>query len=142
MPAVLNNGLIAWQKASWYLEECESTEAVTGVPKYWRLSTKPNLTQLHDSYKRLALKHARGKFDDLAANKCSPLYEGLIDEGIKLHKLPSSPADVEDDGNFRVVLLGADYAGGVGDPANHKVVEFIRTHSSSSDTRTTRILCW
>ncbi len=136
MPAVLNNGLIAWQKASWYLEECESTEAVTGVPKYWRLGPKPNLTQLHDSYKRLALKHARTKFDDLAANKCSPLYEGLADEGIKLHKLPSSAADVEDDGYFRVVLLGADHAGGVGDPANPKAVEFIRTHSSPSDTRT------
>jgi hypothetical protein len=36
-------------------------------------------------------------------------------------------ADVEDDGYFRVVLLGADYAGGVGDPANAKAVEFIRT---------------
>ena len=24
MPAVLNNGLIAWSKASWYLEECDS----------------------------------------------------------------------------------------------------------------------
>ena len=52
MPAVLNNGLIAWSKASWYLEECDSTEAGTGVPKYWRLGPKPNLNQLHDSYKK------------------------------------------------------------------------------------------
>lgn len=136
MPAVLNNGLISWAKTSWYLEDCEATEAVTGVQKYWRLGPKPNLTQLHDSYKREALKHSKSKFDDLAATKCSPLYEGMNEEGIKLHKLPSSPADVEDDGTFRVVLLGANSAGIVGDPPSQKAAEYIRTHSSPSDKRT------
>lgn len=136
MPAVLNNGLLSWSRVSWYLEECEATEAVTGVPKYWRMGPKPNLTQLHDSYKRQALKHARTRFDDLATNKCSPLYEGFLEEGVRLHKLPSSPADVDDDGQFRVILLGAEYAGGVGDPANLKASHFLRTHSSPSDART------
>jgi hypothetical protein len=136
MPAVLNNGLVSWAKTSWYLEECEATEAVTGVQKYWRLGPKPNLTQLHDAYKREALKHSKSKFDDLAASKCAPLYEGMNEEGIRLHKLPSSPADVEDDGNFRIVLLGSASAGVVGDPATAKAVEYVRTHSSPSDKRT------
>jgi hypothetical protein len=135
MPAVLNNGLKAWAKASWYLEECEATEAATDVPKFWRLGPKPNLNQLHDSYKRQAMKHARSKFDELAAKKCPPLYEG-IEEGVIVHKLPPSPADVEDDGQFRLVVLGSDYAGSVGDPPNPKAVEFLRTHSSPADTRT------
>jgi len=34
MPVVLNNGLCSWAKSSWYLEECETTEAGTGVPKF------------------------------------------------------------------------------------------------------------
>jgi hypothetical protein len=136
MPAVLNNGLVAWQKASWYLEECDSTEAGTGVPKYWRLGPKPNLNQLHDSYKKRALKHAKSRFDDLAKNKCTPLYEGAVEEGIKPHKLPDTPADVEDDGQFRLVILGADYAGVVGDPPFAKAQEFMRTHSSPTDVRT------
>ena len=136
MPAVLNNGLVSWSKKSWYLEDCESTEAGTGVPQYWRLGPKPNLTQLHDAYQRQALKHAKGRFDDLARNKCAPLYEGCLEEGVTPHKIPPSPDDVKDDGQFRLVVLGADYAGVVGDPPNPKAVEFIRTHSSSADTRT------
>ncbi len=136
MPAVLNNGLLSWYKASWYLEECDATEAGTGVPKYWRLGPKPNLNQLHDSYKKRALKHAKGRFDNLAETKCGPLYEGAVEEGIKPHKLPDAPADVDDDGQFRLVILGADYAGVVGDPPLTKAQEFLRTHSSPADVRT------
>jgi hypothetical protein len=136
MPAVLNNGLIAWSKSSWYLEECDSIEAGTGVPKYWRLGPQPNLNQLHDTYKKLVLKHAKSQFDDLAKTKCAPLYEGAFEEGVKPHKLPDTPADVEDDGQFRLVVLGADYAGVVGDPPLAKASEFLRTHSSPSDLRT------
>ena len=136
LPAVLNNGLIAWAKTSWYLEECDSTEAGTGVPKYWRLGPTPNLNQLHDTYKKRELKHAKSKFDEIAKDKCPPLYEGLVEEGVKPHKLPNSPADVEDDGQFRIVVLGADSAGVLGDPPPKRVEEFIRTHSSPSDTRT------
>ena len=135
MPAVLNSGLIAWAKASWYLEDCEATEAATGVPKYWRFGPIPNLNQLHHAYKKHALKHARSKFDELAKTKCAPLYEGCTEEGAKSHKLPASPADVEDDGQFRLVILGADSAGVIGDPPNTKTVEFLRTYSSPSVTR-------
>jgi hypothetical protein len=136
MPAVLNNGLLSWYKTSWYLEECDATEAGTGVPKYWRLGPKPNLNQLHDSYKKRALKHAKSRFDNLAETRCAPLYEGAVEEGIKPHKLPEAPADVDDDGQFRLVILGADYAGVVGDPPLPKAQEFLRTHSSPADVRT------
>ncbi|HZT32813.1 MAG TPA: DUF499 domain-containing protein [Bryobacteraceae bacterium] len=136
LPPVLNNGLIAWSKASWFLEECDATEAGTGVPKFWRLGPTPNLNQLHDTYKKRELKHAKSKFDEIAKDKCPPLYEGLVDEGVKPHKLPDSPSDVEDDGQFRIVVLGADYSGVVGDPPPKKVEDYIRTHSSPSDIRT------
>ena len=135
MPAVLNNGLKAWAKASWYLEECEATEAGTDVPKFWRLGPRPNLNQLHDSYKRQALKHAKSKFDELADKKCPPLYEGL-EEGVIPHKLPMSPADVEDDGQFRLSRSGGRLCGKCQGSAESQAAEFLRTHSSPADTRT------
>jgi hypothetical protein len=136
MPAVLNNGLLSWYKTSWYLEECDATEAGSGVPKFWRLGPTPNLNQMHDSHKKRALKHAKSRFDNIAQTKCTPLYEGAVEEGIKPHKLPDSPADVDDDGQFRLVILSADYAGVVGDPPLAQAQEFLRTHSSPADVRT------
>lgn len=135
LPAVLNTGLLSWARSSWYLEECEATEAASGVPKFWRLGPRPNLNQLHDSYKRQAMKHARSRFDELARDKCTPLYEGCNEAGVRLHKLPVSPADVEDDGQFRLVLLGSAHEGNPGDPPRADAADYIRTHSSATDTR-------
>ncbi len=79
---------------------------------------------------------ARTKFDELARTKCPPLYEGCLEEDVKPHKLPESPADVGDDGQFRLVVLGSKYAGIVGDPPKPEAADFLRTHSSPTDTRT------
>jgi hypothetical protein len=135
LPAVFNNGLIAWAKTSWYLEETDATEPTTSVPKYWRLGPKPNLNQVHNSYRTKALGIAKGKFDELA-KKCGPLKEGCDQEGIKFHNQPNTPADVEDDGLFRLVVLGSDYAGQPGAKAHAGAEAFLRTHSSATDNRT------
>lgn len=50
--------------------------------------------------------------------------------------IPDAPADVDDDGQFRLVILGADYAGVVGDPPLPKAQEFLRIHYSAADIRT------
>ncbi len=125
MPAPINLGLNAWAKASWYLEECEKKEAVTNVPMFWRLGPRPNLNQLHDGHRREALKSARTKFDDLAQNKCSALYYDLPTDAIP-HKIVTSPADVGDDGMFRLVVLGADFAGAPNDPPHAEAQKFLR----------------
>jgi hypothetical protein len=135
LPAVLNNGLIAWAKTSWYLEETDATEPATNVPKYWRLGPKPNLNQVHFTYKQKALSIAKGKFDELA-KKCSPLKEGCDQEGIKFHNQPNLPSEVEDDGVFRLIVLGADYAGQPGAKPLTGAEVFVRTHSSPTDNRT------
>ena len=133
MPAVLNNGLIAWAKTSWYLEETDAVEAGTNVPKYWRLGPLPNLNQVHDSYKKKALTVAKAKFDELA-KKCKPLTEGIA-EGVQYHNLPDSPSDVDDDGQFRLAVLGSDFASVAGGKAPAAAEKMLRTHSSDSDTR-------
>lgn len=136
IPAVLNNGLCSWARTSWYLEECESTEAGTGVPKFWRLGPKPNLTQLHDSYKRQAMKYAKNEFDKLAKTKCDPLWDKTLENEVNFHKLPEDPNDIEDNGRFRIGVLGAEYAGIVGEPPKAEASAFLTTHSSPSNVRT------
>ena len=81
----VQQGLIALGKQLGYLEETDATEPTTNVPKYWRLGPKPNLNQVHHSYKIKALSVATSKFDELA-KKCTPLTEGCEQEGIKFHK--------------------------------------------------------
>jgi hypothetical protein len=134
IPAMLNTGLLEWSKTSWYLAECESTDPASGLPRYWRMGPKPNLNQMHDTYKRNALKNARTKFDALVKD-CRPLRDGCMEEGVTFHLLPSAPEKVMDDTTFRLVLLGADYAGTPGNLPNTNVLEFLRTHSSPSDPR-------
>ena len=88
LPAMLNTGLLEWSKTSWYLSECESTDPASGLPRYWRMGPKPNLNQMHDTYKRNALKNARTKFDALVKD-CRPLRDGCMEEGVDFHLLPS-----------------------------------------------------
>jgi hypothetical protein len=134
MPAVLNAGLIAWAKTSWYLEETDSTEPGTNVPRYWRLGPKPNLNQVHSFFRTRALSIAKGKFDDLA-KKCGPLKQGCVEEGVQFHNLPATPDNVDDDGQFRLAVLGADFAGAQGAKPVPSAVEFLRMKTGTS-TRT------
>ncbi|MGD0265018.1 MAG: DUF499 domain-containing protein [Candidatus Methylomirabilota bacterium] len=134
IPAMLNTGLLEWSKTSWYLAECESTDPASGLPRYWRMGPKPNLNQVHDSYKRNALKNARGKFDSLV-KECRPLRDGCMEENVFPHLLPSAPEKVKDDTTFRLVVLGAEYAGTPGSAPKANALEFLRTHASPSDQR-------
>jgi hypothetical protein len=134
IPAMLNTGLLEWSKTSWYLSECESTDPASGLPRYWPMGPKPNLNQMHDTYKRSALKNARAKFDDLV-RECRPLRDGCVEESVAFHLLPAAPEKVEDDTTFRLVVLGADYAGTPGSAPKVDALEFLRTHASPSDPR-------
>jgi len=134
VPAMLNTGLLEWSKTSWYLSECESTDPASGLPRYWRMGPKPNLNQMHDSYKSGALKNARTKFDDLV-KECRPLSDGCVEDGVSFHRLPAAPEKVEDDATFRLVVLGAEYAGVPGSPPKVNALDFLRTHASASDQR-------
>jgi len=131
---MLNTGLLEWSRTSWYLSECESTDPASGLPRYWRLGPKPNLNQMHDTYKRSALKNARVKFDELVKD-CRPLRDGCVEEHVSFHLLPAAPDKVEDDSTFRLVVLGADFAGVPGNTPNANALEFLRTHASSTDLR-------
>jgi hypothetical protein len=82
-------GGFGWENKGGNTGDADRFGEATGPPRGLRSSgdfgPTPNLTQLHDSYKRQALKHSRSRFDELAQNKCGPLCEGFNEAGVKLH---------------------------------------------------------
>jgi hypothetical protein len=133
VPVILNNGLKAWRKLSWYLEPCERTEPSTDLPMAWRMGPKPNITQMHDSYVQQCLGIARTKFDDLAGS-LKVLGEGMP-QGVSFHRLPSDPSKLDDNEQFRLALLGADHAHQAGAAIKPDTLAFLTTHSSPADQR-------
>ena len=135
-----DNGLIAWAKTSWYLEETEAVEAGTNVPKYLAARAASDLNQVHDSYKKKALTVAKAKFDELA-KKCKPLSEGTTD-GVQYHNLSDSPSDIEDDGQFRLAVLGSDFAGVPGSKPPGAAERMLRPILPTQTNVTIRMSCW
>lgn len=108
-PTVLNTGLIAYADVSWYLEECEVTDAAA-VPRFWRMGPKPNLRQVQEQYKKETLKRAKDEFDEVARTLKKGFYDPFADADVRVHKLPQNPGNVDDTGDFAFVVLGADHA--------------------------------
>ena len=47
-PIEFQKGLERWADASWYLDDTFIDDQEDGLPKLWRLGSKPNLKQMHD----------------------------------------------------------------------------------------------
>jgi len=135
LPAMLTAGLLAWSKSSWYLAECESIDPASELPRYWRFGPEPNLNRMHETYKRNALKAARGSFDKLA-RECRPLVDDCIAAGVVAHTFPRSPDQIDDDATFHLVILGSDFVHASGNAARQEAVDFLRFHASTTDPRT------
>lgn len=133
-PIVLNTGLIAYTDVSWYLEECEVTDAA-GVARFWRMGPKPNLRQVQEQYKKETLKRSKDEFDEIARTLKGNFYEPLADAGVRIYKLPQSPGNVEDNGEFAFVVLGADHAHAPGEALAAETAAFIEQGKSAGTQR-------
>jgi hypothetical protein len=113
----LHQALLRWVGVSWFLDD-ETTEISDNtLPRSWRLGPEPNLTQMHhDACNRIV-------FDDIERvleeqiGKIKWLTEGATAAGARVHTLPRSAADVEDNGEFRYVILGPNAASESGKPS-------------------------
>lgn len=132
-PTVLNTGLIAYTSVSWYLEECDTTDAA-GVARFWRMGPKPNLRQVQEQYKKDTIKLAKDEFDTITRNLKGDFYEPFADASVTVHKLPPSSGSVEDNGKFAFIVLGADHAFAPGDSLAAKTASFIE-HGKSAGTQ-------
>lgn len=119
----LEKGLRRWTEASWFLDEGAISDAETGadgsklLPKSWRLGSRPNLRQMHhDACSRVQPNLIEARLIDEIA-KLKNLTAGASAAGAKVHNLPATPRDVEDDGEFHYAVLGPKAASDVGKPS-------------------------
>jgi hypothetical protein len=102
----LDKGLIRWSGMSWYLDDTFTSDHEAGLPKVWRLGSKPNLKQMHyDARQNVSATNVDAVLEE-EIRKAKALTEGARGAGAKIHVLPARPADIEDDGEFHYAVLG------------------------------------
>ena len=120
----LEKALLHWTEISWFLDEAEVNTGGTGtddapqLPQAWRLGNRPNLRQMHDDACRNRVP------DPLIESKLikaieseKTLTSGASAVGARVHTLPRSPRDIQDDGEFHFAVLGPQAGSESGKPS-------------------------
>jgi hypothetical protein len=102
----LDKGLTRWSDASWYLDDTFTGDREGGLPKVWRLGSKPNLKQMHYDARQNVSATLVDEVLEKEVRGAGKLTEGARGAGAKVHVLPTRPADIEDDGEFHYAVLG------------------------------------
>ena len=102
----LDKGLSRWSDASWYLDDTFTSDREGGLPKVWRLGSKPNLKQMHHDARQNVSATLVDEVLEKEIRGAGKLTEGARGAGAKVHVLPARPADIEDDGEFHYAVLG------------------------------------
>ena len=138
----LQKGLRDWFDRSWFLDEAADADAkaVNGVkppPPVWRLGSRPNLKQMHaDAVTRISDAAVEERLlKEIDGYK--PLTAAASQAGARAHKLPEKPAMVDDDGQFRYVVLGPTAASESGKPSA-EARRFIEETTAPDRPRTER----
>lgn len=113
----LDKALRRWAESSWYLDEAELSGAGgEGLPKVWRLGSRPNLKQMHHDAMGRVAELVESKIT-VEIEKAKNLTAGAAAAGAKVHLLPNHPKDVEDDGELHYAVLGPKAASESGKPS-------------------------
>jgi hypothetical protein len=138
----LQKALRDWFDRSWFLDEAADADAkaVNGVkppPLVWRLRSRPNLKQMHaDAVTRISDAAVEERLlKEIDGYK--PLTAAASQAGARVHKLPEKPAMVDDDGQFRYVVLGPTAASESGKPST-EAGRFIEETTAPDRPRTER----
>ena len=113
-------GLGGWRDISWFLDDEDSDEGDgQSLPKEWRLGTRPNLRNMHDEAcsRRVTDADVTERLLATVRKNRAKLDGGASAAGAKSHLLPTSPADVADDGDFHYVILGPEAVSESGRPS-------------------------
>lgn len=102
----LDKGLSRWSDASWYLDDTFTGDREGGLPKVWRLGSKPNLKQMHHDARQNVSATLVDEVLEKEIRGAGKLTEAARGAGAKVHVLPARPADIEDDGEFHYAVLG------------------------------------
>ena len=119
----LEKALRRWTEISWFLDESAIGEAekagdrASGLPKAWRLGSKPNLRQMHSEARdRVLPELAEVKLIE-EIQKVKSLTAGASAVVGKVHTLPERSSDIGDDGEFHYAVLGPRAASDSGKPS-------------------------
>lgn len=120
----LEKALRRWADTSWFLDEAATQEAevaddgTKGLPKSWRLGSRPNLRQMHHDACQYRVPNELVSAKLLEEiQKFKSLTAGASAAGARVHNLPDKPSDVEDDGELHYVVLGPKAACDPGKPS-------------------------
>ncbi len=119
----LDKALRRWTEVSWFLDEGAIADAELGgdgkkgLPKNWRLGSRPNLRQMHSAAcDNVIPEVVEAKLLD-EIQKVKSLTAGAAAVVGKVHNLPEKPKDIEDDGEFHYSVLGPKAASDSGKPS-------------------------
>ena len=140
----LEKALLRWASLSWFLDDTLTQEIegasdpTSSLPKHWRLGSRPNLTQMHHDACRFRVSDeiVETRLIDEIGNLNS-LTAGAAGQGVKVHKLPEWPRQVEDDSEFHFVILGPKSACTAGNPST-EAKRFIEETTASDRPRVYR----
>src|SRR5262249_46194192 len=112
----LEKGLLRWAQVSHWLDDTFAPEGGE-LPGTWRLGNRPNLNQMHAvASKSIADEVDRARLLD-EIGKAKTLTQGRTAGGVRVPPLPTKPKDGEDDGSFRLAVLGPNAASDSGKPS-------------------------
>ena len=133
----LEKGLRRWTEVSWFLDDAEygDRDSTKDLPNAWRLGQRPNLKQMHHEAcaNRVAAEAVEATVLE-AVRKAKSLTEGAREAGARLHRLPESPQDIADDGEFHFVVLGPKAASDSAKPSA-EAKRFVEEKASGMDRR-------
>lgn len=118
----LEKALRDWFDRSWFLDEASDADTkvnggVKPPPAMWRLGSRPNLKQMHaDAIRRISDAAVEEAVLRAIADQ-KTLTAAASQSGARPHKLPTKPGEVDDDGQFRYVVLGPSAASESGKPS-------------------------
>jgi len=113
----LEKGLILWAQASFWLDDQYTAAGDNQMPSTWRLGNRPNLTQMH------AVAAGRVSDGDVRTRlleeigKVKSLTTGASATGVRVHTLPASSRDIEDDSQFHFAVLAPKAVSDSGKPS-------------------------
>lgn len=113
----LDKGLARWADTSWYLDDTFIDDREDGLPKLWRLGSKPNLKQMHHDARSHISPTVLDEVLEKEIRAASKLIAGARGADVKVHMLPARPSEIEDDGEFHYAVLGPKAASEGGKPS-------------------------